>query len=172
MQPELSEAQQTLANALEEACRADLDNLDTGELIKIDEALEVASKAAKDAVSMRLRMRSERDSSQSQQAPEVRRADVPFNHRVFDDTLGKRWHVFAVQNQAGMEGRRTLPDAFRQGWLVFESSDELRRLAPIPEKWEEISVDELRALCTRAASSPRRKRQVDGEKGADPTLKG
>src|SRR5688572_24115949 len=153
MQPELSEAQQVLANALEEACRADLDNLDTGELIKIDEALAVASKAAKDAVSMRLRMRSERDNSQSQQAREGGRPDVPFAHRVFDDVRGKRWHVFAVQNQAGMEGRRTLPDAFRQGWLVFESSDELRRLAPIPEKWEDLSIDEMRVLCTKAASS-------------------
>jgi hypothetical protein len=34
---------------------------------------------------------------------------------------------------------------------VFESTGEVRRLAPIPEKWIELSIDELRLLCHQAA---------------------
>ena len=52
--------------------------------------------------------------------------------------------------------RASLPDSFRAGWLVFESDDELRRVAPIPEKWEELDTDTLRELCFKAPSAPRR----------------
>jgi hypothetical protein len=36
------------------------------------------------------------------------------------------------------------------GWLTFESFTEKRRLAPIPARWDEMSVRELIALWERA----------------------
>ena len=163
MHPEWTEAQQTLANALEEACRADLDNLDTGELIRIDEALEVASKATKDALSTRQRLRNEGEKSPLQKPAALGTIHKPLAHRVFQDAGGRRWHAFAVQNASESPGRRALPDAFRDGWLVFESGDELRRFAPVPNKWEDFSVDELRELCQKAFASSRRRSSAAGD---------
>ena len=34
--------------------------------------------------------------------------------------------------------------AYKAGWLTFASGDEKRRLAPIPEQWEDQSDDVLR----------------------------
>ena len=148
LQPALDEAQKALETALEEACGVDLSKIDTGELIRIEETLASASKAAKDAVSLRLKRRARR--AQPQAEPE------PITHRVFDDIRGKRWHTFAVHGSEATVERAGLPEAFRHGWLVFESTDEVRRVAPIPEKWEEMSTEELRQLCHGAAGSPRR----------------
>lgn len=40
--------------------------------------------------------------------------------------------------------------ALAAGWLVFEHMGEKRRLAPIPEGWEDLPEDELRAYLDRA----------------------
>jgi hypothetical protein len=149
LQPALDQAQKALETALDEACRVDLSKVDTGELIRIEETLANASRAAKDAVSLRLKRRAGR-SAKPQAEPE------PITHRVFDDIRGKRWHTFAVHSSEATVERAGLPDAFRHGWLVFESNDEVRRVAPIPDKWEELSIDDLRQLCFSAAGAPRR----------------
>ena len=44
--------------------------------------------------------------------------------------------------------RLTYP--FSEGWLVFKSDHERRRLAPIPANWETLRGPELRALWERA----------------------
>lgn len=158
LQPQIDEAQKALQVALEEACSADLAEVDTGELIRIEETLAAASKAAKDAVSLRLKRRSHRARAGTQE-PASRDAgaeDAPITHRVFEDIRGKRWHAFAVRGSMATAETAALPDAFRNGWLVFESADELRRVAPIPEKWEELATDDLRLLCHRASAAPRR----------------
>ena len=157
LQPTLMQAQKALETALDEACGVDLKQVDTGELIRIEETLALASSAAKAAVSVRLRLRSERvKKKQSAAKPAVASdADKPIGHRIFEDIRGKRWHAFAVQSSTTAD-RAALPDSFRQGWLVFESHDELRRIAPIPEKWDELSTDDLRLLCHKAEASPRR----------------
>jgi hypothetical protein len=149
LQPALDQAQKALQTALDEACAIDLSKVDTGELIRIEESLANASKAAKDAVSIRLKRRARR-AAQPQVEPE------PITHRVFDDIRGKRWHTFAVHGSEATVERAGLPDAFKHGWLVFESTDEVRRVAPIPDKWAELSIDDLRQLCYSAAASPRR----------------
>jgi hypothetical protein len=149
LQPALDEAQKALRTALAEACAVDLSEVDTGELIRIEESLAHASKAAKDAVSLRLKRRTRR-AAKPEPEPE------PITHRVFDDIRGKRWHTFAVRGSEATVERAGLPEAFRHGWLVFESTDEVRRVAPIPARWEELSIDDLRQLCYSAAASPRR----------------
>ena len=163
LKPKLDQAQRALESALEEACGVDVRKVNTGELIKVEETLSAASEAAKQAVSVRLRMREERAKDPMRAQPRQERraeqqtpADESTNHRVFEDFRGKRWHAFAVQGSTETAERASLPDSFRAGWLVFESGDELRRVAPIPEKWEELDVDALREMCHKAPAAPRR----------------
>lgn len=151
LEPKLAEAKKTLKTALGQACATDVKNANTGELIRIEETLAVANEAAKEAVSLRLRMRSERGRGKRKRQP-----DKAIPHRVFDDERDVRWHVFAVRRASDTVDRAQLPEAYRAGWLVFESAEELRRVAPIPDDWENLPVDELRRLCHTAASAPRR----------------
>lgn len=160
LQPQLDLAQKTLEEALEEACGVDLHEVDTGELIRIEETLTRASNAAKDAVAVRVKLRRRRNAL-LQQAP--RRAEIParITQRVFDDIRGKRWCAYAVHPSDPTAARVALPEAFREGWLSFESSDEMRRVAPIPVGWEELPVEDLRQLCYKAPSTPKRVNVVD-----------
>lgn len=162
LQPNMEEAQETLREALREACRVDVRKVNTGELIRVDEMLAIASTAAKELVSVRLKRRTERSrkNASGRKAGRSRpgkTGDIhpPEGHLTFADSSGTRWRAFAVRPSSATVERASLPDAFRQGWLAFESSNELRRLAPIPADWESLSVDELRRLCQRAESSKR-----------------
>jgi hypothetical protein len=58
LEPKLAVAQQALDTALEEACSVDVHKADTGEMIRIEETLQIAANAAKEVVSVRLRRRS------------------------------------------------------------------------------------------------------------------
>lgn len=156
LQPQLELAQQTLEKALTEACGVDLREVDTGELIRIEETLSTASQAAKDAVSVRLKLRSRRK-ARLQHSPSAPADVAPaITQRVFEDIRGKRWYVYAIRPSVPTPERVALPESFRRGWLSFESADEMRRIAPIPEGWEELPTDDLRQLCYRAASTPKR----------------
>lgn len=156
LQPQLDQAQKALEKALDEACGVDLRRVNTGELIKIDETLAVASKAAKEAVSVRLRLRNQRAGGKRQTPPSSAEVRPPDAHRVFDDLTGKRWHAFAVRPSSTSKERASLPDAFRGGWISFESDQEMRRLAPIPAHWEDAPIEDLRAMCDRAEVATRR----------------
>jgi hypothetical protein len=152
LQPKLDAAQQALKVALDEACNVDLRRADTGEMIRIEETLAIAANAAKEAVSVRLRRR-RRQEADSVAGPDVGERQVD---RVFDDFQGKRWHTYAVHPSGGGAESVPLPDAFRHGWLCFESHDQLRRLAPIPEAWDSMPLDDLRALCSQAEAAHKR----------------
>src|SRR5260370_13531416 len=56
-QPELQQAQESLEVALKEACAVNVKKANTGELIHIDELLAIAGESAKQAISVRRRMR-------------------------------------------------------------------------------------------------------------------
>lgn len=169
LQHRLDETQRALVLALEEACAVDLAKLDTTELIRIDETLTAASKAAKEAVSMRLRLGSQRDQGSKSTASPVAQAagagSAAIPHRVFDDVSGKRWHAFAVQSPSPSTSRAGLPKSFQSGWLVFDSTDEVRRVAPIPEGWVDLPMDKLRLLCQQAESAPKRGSATEGSRG-------
>jgi hypothetical protein len=167
LQPQIEKALKALETALDEASAPDVQEVDTGELIRIEESLALAIMAAKQAVSLRLRRRSRRaiadqlPTEQSQSEPRGGKGGSPAasqaaTDRVFDDIRGKRWHAFAVHPSSVTVERAALPDSFLQGWLSFESSDEIRRVAPIPDKWEDLSIDDLRQLCHKAGTAPKR----------------
>ena len=39
---------------------------------------------------------------------------------------------------------------FQNGWLCFETEGEKRRLAPVPENWDEADADQMRRWCQAA----------------------
>jgi hypothetical protein len=160
LQPRLELAQKTLVKALADACGVDISDIDTGELIRMEETLATASRAAKDAVSVRLKLRARRK-QQSAQKTEV---DTKITQRIFDDIRGKRWRVYAVHPSYPSPERVALPEPFREGWLSFESTDETRRVAPIPVGWEELPIEDLRQLCYKAPSTPKRISTVHPDK--------
>jgi len=63
LEPALDEAKATLQEALDAACTADVERLDTGEMIRIEEVLAIANDAAKRVVSVKRRMRLDQESS-------------------------------------------------------------------------------------------------------------
>lgn len=98
------------------------------------------------------------------------------NHRQFRDSNAVDWEVWEVMpvsaiqplldrrsrlrtHDDGPQKSRTdewlLPKpGMSQGWLLFESRRERRRLVPIPEGWADLSVEGLEVLCGRAAPAP------------------
>src|SRR4051794_24420115 len=97
-------------------------------------------------------------------------------HRQFKHNDGRIWDVWDVHpssversleeadrndRTAPSTRRRSgsgfaLPRELRGGWLAFQSDDDARRLAPIPESWERLSDRELTGLAEQAARVPRR----------------
>jgi hypothetical protein len=79
LKPKLQEAEQQLDRTLEEVCATPTvaSRLDTGELIRVEESLALASAAAKEAVSLRRKLKADRDrgSAPSPRAPSS--ADEP-----------------------------------------------------------------------------------------------
>lgn len=81
-------------------------------------------------------------------------------HRTFTDSNATSWDVWDVhpsiverelaKTREGAAERRgtpfALPQRLRDGWLAFRSTSELRRLAPIPAGWDQLSDAELSRL--------------------------
>lgn len=62
LRPRLDELESELQKNLEEVCETEaVDKVDTGELIRIEETLSIAANAAKEAVSLRRKMRQDSD---------------------------------------------------------------------------------------------------------------
>ncbi len=82
--------------------------------------------------------------------------------RRFRDEAGVEWQVLLTERSASSSARNHhLPEAFRDGWLVFESVLEKRRLAPVPPSWESATDAELAAMCAQAVpQTPRRGRRA------------
>jgi hypothetical protein len=160
LQPELASANETLADALQEACSSNVFEADTGELIRIEEMLAIAGDAAKRVVSIRRKLSDaaevERDPPAGSTATELDVA-APDAHRRFEDAQGVSWDAFAVHPAQEGGGRAQLPEPYRGGWLVFESEREKRRLSPVPTDWHLAGEEQLRALCARAEVVPARR---------------
>jgi hypothetical protein len=154
LERELEHAETTLRSALDSACESDVDDADTGELIRIEEVLAIANEAAKEAVSIRRRRGRDRQTPAKQPPSAEELAAVAGAHRRFTDATGRQWDVFAVRPAQG-ERAPILPQPFRDGWLAFESGTETRRLAPIPNEWRALTDEALGKLSERAEPARR-----------------
>jgi hypothetical protein len=159
LRPKLQRAKATLRSALKEACHADLERANTGELIRIEEVLAIANEAAKEAVSVRRRLSTEQHVATPMPPPALAREIV--------DERGIRWAVFAVVPTTS-EDRPTVRERFRGGWLSFDSGEETRRLVPIPTGWQQLTDLELRVLWAQAEYTPRRAHSAPRERPDTP----
>ena len=69
--------------------------------------------------------------------------------RTFTDPEGIEWQVWDVHPDDGYRSLVSNPD-LENGWLVFESAGEKRRLCPIPPEWESCPPERLYLLCRTA----------------------
>jgi hypothetical protein len=89
--------------------------------------------------------------------------------REFRDESGVEWRVFLTPRGTDAVSKGTaLPEAFREGWLVFESAVEKRRLAPVPPDWESMSDAQLAVLNSRAVPQLARTKGTSPPEGAQP----
>jgi hypothetical protein len=167
--PELRAAEATLEQALAEACATKpATKANTGELIKIEEVLQVAGDAAKRAISLRRRRRADRAARAERWAmgDAEAAASLSATHRTYTDTQGIWWDVFAVYPEARGVSQSPLRGSFQQGWLCFDCGTEKRRLSPIPDDWRTITEQELEALGTRAEVASKVRGRRRGYPGA------
>jgi hypothetical protein len=71
----------------------------------------------------------------------------------FVDSKGRDWAVREVNdpNLAMIPPQLLTQPAFASGWLLFETSGEKRRLAPYPDDWTHLSVQQLEESCLHAS---------------------
>lgn len=149
---ELHSAQETLKSTLEEACSTDVERVDTGELIKVEEMLSIASDAAKRAISIR-RKRGQPGGA----LPDDHPHHAAGEQRHFTDAHGVEWMVRAVHPADRADARHArLLGTYQQGWLAFECPEGKRRLSPIPPAWEDMDDEGLATLCMQAELATRR----------------
>jgi hypothetical protein len=64
LRPQLDRLEEKIEKSLDEVCEdTNVKNVNTGELIRIEETLAIAAEAAKEAVSLRMRLKSDRQPS-------------------------------------------------------------------------------------------------------------
>ena len=76
--------------------------------------------------------------------------------RSCTDRTGARWEIFEVHPGPGSRSIERMPEAFRAGWLCFQSATERRRLTPIPNGWQEWDERTLLGALEYGHRSPRR----------------
>lgn len=84
-----------------------------------------------------------------QQAPQV---------SVFHDEAAREWEVREIRHPIlERDHPCMLPPEYAQGWLLFTSEGEHRRLAPLPPGWQFANEELMRRWCRDAAepASPR-----------------
>jgi hypothetical protein len=101
-------------------------------------------------------------------------------HRSFHDDAGRTWDVWEVvptaverriaqsatrppeaERRRVKEARIVVPDRLQKGWLAFQCGWERRRVAPIPDDWDDMTVSELVDLLHQADTRSRGRRLVE-----------
>ena len=164
LRPMLNSVEGELERRLEEACaRHDVHDESTAELMRLEETLLDAARVAKQAVSLRRRLRSETEAADddADEAPEIPETGAPpvrsagdTGVRELRDAQGVEWRIWAVtaqQMQASRSGGEHLGE-YKDGWLTFEAvaGNERRRLPHYPSDWNEITDEMLTRLLERA----------------------
>ena len=166
LRPTLREAEAELKARLEEACAVTepVSRESTAELIRLEETLSDAARAAKETVSLRRQLHA--GASESHSATGLRSstttADAPSgdesfgNLREFTETGGTAWRVWEVVPDVSRKS--TFTADFVAGWLCFETLDGRlsRRLPHYPPDWRELPDEKLQVLLYEARASKRR----------------
>ena len=164
LEPALTAAEAELIDRLEEACSLEPDEPgaeDTGELLRLEDALRAATQAAERAVALR------------RQRKAMLADDVSCGVREFRDRNGREWRLWAVSpiaRQGRSSSLEPLRPEYQGGWLTFETVDESerRRLPSYPEDWATRDIEGLEALLAQATPvAARRRRDPGEEKRAD-----
>lgn len=169
LKPALEKAEAELAKHLDEACETEPDDVTHGsvdELLRLEEELLAAARAADDAV--RLRRRLEERGSADGTAGGMQRPhpvappeEAGGRVREFRDPQGRAWRVWEVRPGLGRpltELHRYLGN-FVNGWLAFGCLDDdtRKRLPGFPPDWLQMSDREVEALMHQAVDVPKRK---------------
>ena len=162
--PALTAAEEELIARVEEACALGPEapgEENTGELLRLEQALEAAARAAEKAIELRTKQRRLREGQ-----------DYSCGMREFRDQNGHEWRLWAVkplrrEKQPGALDR--LRPEYQKGWLTFERLDgeERRRLPAIPDDWATRSVDELESLLSSATPVLPRPRPGESDEPSD-----
>jgi len=153
LQPLLEAVEEELEERLEEVCAIkDVSGESTGEFIRLEEKLIEAAQTAKQAFSLRRRLRAQREGT----APGARGTaanDGDGAVRTVKDGDGAEWRVWAVTPRMSTTlGPGGGLGDYQHGWLAFETTDgrQRRRLPLYPGEWERVSSNELLELLARA----------------------
>jgi hypothetical protein len=87
--------------------------------------------------------------------------------RRFQDAVGTEWEVreIHVPSLSIVPRKYLRQPEYADGWLLFTSGVERRRLAPCPCDWREIAPIQLAFLCSQATRVLQRepRRETQGE---------
>ena len=130
LRPQLVRAERSLKRALDEVCHTEVTEANTGELIRLEEVLAIANEAAKEAVSVRRRLR--------QGAPAEPTGDQIPRHeesglaRTASSTTSGACDGSSLRciRPAPASPARGCARSTRKAGLPFDSGVETRRLAP------------------------------------------
>jgi hypothetical protein len=169
VEPALRRAEADLARRLAEACE-DIDRKNLGEesmdeLLRLEEDLLAAARAAEEAVRLR-RQLGERSAAPRSSEASTEPAPAPdeemtvYRVREFTDDDGRQWRVWQVRpRSAGRANAERYLGQYVKGWLAFEAlgGDLRKRLPGFPEEWLGMRNEELEELRRRALDVPQRK---------------
>jgi len=90
--------------------------------------------------------------------------DVDVRVLVFTDESDRPWEVHEIRDPI-LPGRRNrfLRAEYSEGWLLFTSGDERRRLAPYPPGWRFADASRLRCWVNDALPVPTRNIGTTGD---------
>ena len=169
LKPALERAKAELAKHLDEACETDPNDL-TGasvdELLRLEEELLAAARAADETVRLRreIQQRGDPGGSSAMGSSETP-ASIPAGGRVreFRDRQSRAWRVWEVRPGIGRpltHLTRYLGD-YVNGWLAFGclDNDTRKRLPTYPANWLQLSNRELEGLLDRATEVTRKEKR-------------
>jgi hypothetical protein len=182
VRPALRRAEAELARHLAEACddhdRERIGEESTDELLRLEEELLAAARAADEAVRLRRRLgEGERTPSVGRSGTEAtpsdanadavpaadaaRPEDPSSRVRQFRTASGSEWRVWEVRPAAADRPRKLelYPADYVQGWLAFEvlEGEARKRLPKFTSDWRTAADADLEALLEQAVDVPKRK---------------
>lgn len=75
---------------------------------------------------------------------------------MFTDSKGREWLVTEITepSMGSIASERLRMPEFKGGWLLFQSETTKKRLAPYPDDWRSMPVEEIEKLCAKARTAP------------------